>query len=234
MPLENNSVIYNKFEAKQLTEDPDFFVFEGYAATFDKDLGGDILRKGAFKKSLSKRTPRLLYQHNSTQPIGVIDEVKEDNVGLFVKGRMPKTNTDVQNIASLIKAGAIDSFSIGFITLESEFEGEIRILKEVDLYEVSFVTFPMNPKAMLVDMKAEVTDVEKIETKRELEDLLKNSGAFSNKAATYIASLTSLPGSKDVNEKQVEGEPLPEILDALKNLSELNSGISDYLQSKGK
>lgn len=138
-------------------------VVSGYASIFGKaDQGADIVRAGAYKVSLSAlsgggRKVKMLWQHNASQPIGVWDEVREDKTGLWVKGRIL---TDVQagrEALALLKAGAIEGLSIGYRTVRAEKSGKAgRILHELDLWEVSLVTFPMLPEARVeAEAKAE-------------------------------------------------------------------------------
>lgn len=159
-------------------------VFEGYASVFDiTDQGFDVVRRGAFQKSLDSGRPvRMLWQHNPDEPIGVWEEVREDDRGLFVRGRLVMDVPRAKAAASLLKAGAIDSMSIGYRTIEA-MPGEnprIRELTEVQLLEVSVVTFPMLPAA-------KVTDVKSIRTIREFERALRDAG-FSQTEAKAIAA----------------------------------------------
>ena len=138
------------------------------------DQGMDVISRGAFMKSLEKRMPRLLWQHNMQEPIGAIDVAKEDDRGLFVKGRILK---DIQKGAAaipLIKHRILDSMSIGYRTTMAEPEagGRVRRLIEVDLWEVSFVTMPMNMHAKITGIK----DAEGNFSKRALEEALRDAG----------------------------------------------------------
>ncbi len=123
---------------------------EGYASLFGHvDQGGDVVQKGAYKACLAAGSARIrmLWQHDPAQPIGVWDEVREDGKGLYVKGRLL---TDVQQgreALTLLKAGAIDGLSIGYRTKRAEKAPAGRLLHEVELWEVSVVTFPMLPEA---------------------------------------------------------------------------------------
>ena len=131
-------------------------VIEGYASRFGlPDQGGDIVAKGAFGASLARLAARgdkvrMLWQHDPTKPIGVWDEIREDATGLWVKGRLLADVTLAREAATLIEAGAIDGLSIGYRTIraEKDHKGD-RILTEVELWEVSLVTFPMLPEAKL-------------------------------------------------------------------------------------
>ena len=136
-------------------------VIEGYASLFDRaDQGGDIVRRGAYAASLAAlaaagRQVKLLWQHDPAQPIGVWEEVREDARGLWVKGRLLTATQKGREAAALIAAGAIDGLSIGYRTKRAE-RGAAggRLLTEVELWEVSLVTFPMLPGAR-VAAKAE-------------------------------------------------------------------------------
>ena len=126
----------------------------GYASLFGKrDQGGDVVQKGAYAVSLAAlakagRQVKMLWQHDPAQPIGVWDEVREDALGLFVKGRILTEVEKGREAAALLSAGAIDGLSIGYRTVKSERDGKgQRLLSELELWEVSLVTFPMLPEA---------------------------------------------------------------------------------------
>lgn len=127
---------------------------EGYASLFGMtDQGGDVVMAGAYGRSLARlkaggRSVRMLWQHDATQPIGVWDEIAEDGRGLRVKGRILTEVAKGREAAALVAAGAIDGLSIGYrtVTAEKDAKGQ-RLLREVELWEVSLVTFPMLPEA---------------------------------------------------------------------------------------
>lgn len=126
---------------------------EGYAAIFNTpDLNGDIVLPGAFSQSLEAkgaRGIRMLYGHEA-DPVGVWDVVREDETGLFVRGRILRVTPRAQALAALVSQGAIDGLSIGFRTMQFELGPRNgRKLIGLDLWEVSIVTFPMHPKARL-------------------------------------------------------------------------------------
>lgn len=127
---------------------------EGYASLFGlTDQGGDIVQKGAYAASLKRLEGRgdkvrMLWQHDPTRPIGVWDEIREDEKGLWVKGRLLPEIAQAREAAALIAAGAIDGLSIGYRTVAAERDGKgRRLLAEVELWEVSLVTFPMLAEA---------------------------------------------------------------------------------------
>lgn len=129
-------------------------VIEGYASLFGAcDQGGDVVAKGAYANSLKflegkGRSVKMLWQHDPAQPIGVWDEVREDAKGLYVKGRILDDVEKGREAAALIAAGAIDGLSIGYRTKKAakNDKGQ-RLLTELELWEVSLVTFPMLPDA---------------------------------------------------------------------------------------
>ncbi|MGV8955983.1 MAG: HK97 family phage prohead protease [Cypionkella sp.] len=129
-------------------------VVSGYASLFGRvDQGGDVVQKGAYTASLQRLSARsgavkMLWQHDPAQPIGVWDEVREDGTGLWVKGRILTEVAKGREAAALLSAGAIDGLSIGYRTVKSERNGKgQRLLSELELWEVSLVTFPMLPEA---------------------------------------------------------------------------------------
>jgi HK97 family phage prohead protease len=134
--------------------------FKGYLSTFDNiDLGDDVCAKGCFAESLKVRQPKLMWQHgrdNTKVPLGVFPVAVEDEKGLYVEGAMPEDDTFVSGrIVPQMKIKSIDTMSIGYDTIDCELmkseDRTIRILKKVDLWEGSLVTFAMNPLAMVTD-----------------------------------------------------------------------------------
>lgn len=175
---------------KQIEDDKDAFTFEGHASTFGNiDLGDDVIERGAFRKSLTKRMPKLLWQHNMHEPLGVFVEAFEDEKGLFVRGKMPKDDKFVaERVIPQMKIGSISSMSIGFSVNDFELRDDIRYLKDVELWEASLVTFPMNPQAEIIGVKSlSVEDASGMDRK-EFEQLLRETGCFSRKLCKAIAS----------------------------------------------
>ena len=121
--------------------------FEGYASLFGvADSAGDVVAPGAFARSL--RDPsriRMLYQHVAAEPIGVWETLREDSTGLHVKGRILTDLERGRDVLALIREGALDGLSIGFRTVRAQRNAVTRqrTLLEVELWEVSVVTFPL-------------------------------------------------------------------------------------------
>jgi HK97 family phage prohead protease len=133
---------------------------QGYASLFwRRDLNDDVVAKGAFKSSLARTGAdrvRMLHQHDTSGLIGVWDTVTEDDQGLFVQGRVFDFTPQAQLVQSLIRAGVLDGLSIGFRTKKARRDqsGRLRVLTEVELWEVSLVAFPMLAGARLMQRPA--------------------------------------------------------------------------------
>lgn len=133
--------------------------FEGYASLFNlPDLGRDLVEPGAFTRSLARRGPsgiRLLWQHDPAEPIGQWLMVREDRRGLFVRGRLSLAVARAREVHALMREGAVDGLSIGFrtVTARTDRRGGYRRLIEIDLWEISVVTFPLLPQARVSAVK---------------------------------------------------------------------------------
>lgn len=134
----------------------DGVVVSGYASVFGaRDRGGDEVVAGAYAASLSRLAAaggrvRMLWQHDPAQPIGIWDQVQEDTHGLWVQGRLLPEVARAREAAALLAAGAVEGLSIGYRTKRAEkLPGGGRRLIELELWEVSLVTFPMLPAARL-------------------------------------------------------------------------------------
>lgn len=196
-------------------EDKNYGTFEGYGSVFgNKDLGNDVIERGAFVKSLKRRKPqnvKLLYQHKSDMPIGVFDEIKEDEHGLVVKGRLALKTQAGAEAYELLKMGALDGLSIGFRVNPKEVSydkrGNKRIIKEVDLMEVSLVTFPMNPQATVRSVKGEDISI------REWENGMRDAFSLSRSEAKMAAkAVTDAFGQREVDTNV-------ELVEAIKKLT---------------
>ena len=129
--------------------------FAGYASTWDEDLGGDIITKGAFNKTMERKDRvKVLWQHNEL--IGKNLDMRTDSTGLFVEGKISKTRLGDEAL-ELMNDRVIDQMSIGFSIPngKSEYnEKGNRLIHEVKLFEYSLVTFPMNEKAIITSVKS--------------------------------------------------------------------------------
>jgi len=168
--------------------------FTGYGSIFgNEDQGSDIMQKGAFTKSLEQRPAskvKMLYQHKTDEPIGVFTEMYEDSKGLFVKGQLAMGTQKGREAYELLKMGALDGMSIGFRADPdkqgyNENKRGTRTLKEVDLMEISLVTFPMNERALIENVKASQKSI------REWEKILREVGSLSRTEAKIGAKALS-------------------------------------------
>lgn len=204
------------FELKQ-EPDQDGMI-EGYASVFDVvDSGMDVVAQGAFRKSLnSGRKVRMLWQHDMGEPIGVWDEMREDERGLYVKGRISKDVRRGAEAMALFRMGGMDSLSIGYRTVAAEPEGGGRVRKiiEAELWEVSAVTIPMNEHAVASVKSIDWTNKRDIEAA--LRDVL---GLTQAEAKAFIADgFGGLAAKRDVEAAELETGFDKETLDLLSQL----------------
>ena len=177
------STIEVPFELKAVDDSGNF---EGYAAVFNNiDLGDDVILPGAFTKVKTTRSGKLklaLY-HDLTRLVGLADFTQDDH-GLLVKGKVNQAVSYAKDAYELMKAGILDSMSIGFNTIKDDFEERagrtIRVIKEAELWEASFVPFGMNPAAQVLTVKSDI---------RLFENALRDRMGLSQKEAAAVASL---------------------------------------------
>ncbi len=133
-------------------------IVKGYGSYFDnKDSDMDIIRKGAYQKTIQENGNRVkyLYQHDMMQPIGKMSELYEDDKGLVFTAEIPKTQLG-NDVIELMKAGVITENSVGIMPIIKENKGDYREIKEVKLYEISAVTLAANDQAKILDVKGMV------------------------------------------------------------------------------
>lgn len=160
---------------------------EGLGSVFGNiDSYGDIVAPGAFAKSLaSGRKVKMLWQHNADQPVGVWDQIEETGKGLRVKGRIAVDTQLGKDVMAMLRMEAIDGLSIGYRTINSTFDEStgIRTLNEIELWEVSVVTFPANPQAVLSGVKSQA-DVDAMDLS-DIEKALREAG-FARDEAKWL------------------------------------------------
>ncbi|MDX1922672.1 MAG: HK97 family phage prohead protease [Alphaproteobacteria bacterium] len=146
------------FEVKELGSEG---FIAGYASVFGEvDAQSDVVAKGAFTRSLSrykqsKSNPAMLWMHDTGEPIGVWTSVNEDARGLRVEGKLAVKTQHGAEAYELLKIGAVSGLSIGYSAIKSvkDSKTKIRTLTEVELYEISLVTFPANSLARVHTVK---------------------------------------------------------------------------------
>ncbi len=178
--------------------------FSGLASTFGNiDKVGDIIAPGAFAGSI--RVPKkikMLWMHDPSEgPIGLWEKIEETDKGLEVEGKLLLDVPRATQAHVLMKARALDSLSIGFRLPKNgaEFDNETgnRLLKKIELMEISVVTFPANPKARIGSVKG----LEDIATVREFEAFLRDAGGFSVNQAKAIAAAGWQRGQSELRDE---------------------------------
>jgi len=196
--MTKHEALYVPFELKAAGDAA--MTFEGYGSVFDTvDSYGDTIAKGAFKATLrewkaAKKLPKLLLQHggggffggnaDDMVPIGKWEEMREDEHGLFMRGRLFDVDTDrVKATYAAMREGELDGLSIGFRTRKSKTDEEtgIRTLTDVQLFEVSLVTFPANDPARVTEVRSD-----ELPTEREFERWLRREAGFTEAQAKAI------------------------------------------------
>ena len=209
-----NDILDLECDYKELDTDDDG-TFEGYASVFNnKDLGNDVIKQGAFSESIKGKKPKqikLLYQHKTDEPIGVIDSLVEDARGLKIKGRLAMGTQKGKEVFELMKMGALDSMSIGYRLTPDDYKYSDKLKKRtitnLDLMEISMVTFPMNPKAKITKVKLAEMNV------REIEHYLRDVGLMSSSVAKQSANILYKSFNPEVNEQR-------DVVDSVKHLIE--------------
>ena len=203
-------------------------IFTGYGSTFGgkPDSYGDIIAPGAFSESIAKNGRggmgiAMLYQHDHTQPIGIWKSIAQDKKGLVMEGQLVMEVQQARETHALMKAGALKGLSIGFDMPRDE-SGKIaedaieinekkrtQLLKRINLWEVSPVTFAANTRARVTGVK----NLQEAITARDMEKALRDSG-LSKSEALYMVKLCK-SGLRDSG----DDDQVRDILDTLKKVS---------------
>jgi len=217
--MENPMRITTRLEIKSLSS----MQFEGHGAVFGNvDLGGDVLMPGAFARTLAKHKsegtfPAMFWMHDQTRIPGKWLDIMEDDTGLPVKGELAQTDLG-KEVHTLLKMDAVGGLSIGYMPTDVDYAADgVRLLNEVDLFEVSIVAIPMNPKAQIAHVKSRLsargeyvpTDKELAELKRDAERHLRSKG-FSRVLAMQCAKnlfIELAPSATPESKPDHQGEP---------------------------
>ena len=190
--MDHQSIAFKFLESKDDTAAE--ATFSGLGSVFgNEDLGGDVVKRGAFKDSLKSRWPKMLLHHGFGEtgmtPVGKFDSVKETPEGLAVSGKLFLETDSMRLAYRAMKEGQMDGLSIGYIPKVWEWDDKkgIRYLKEVELHEISLVTFPMNEAARVQAVKSRLKAGELV-TKRDLEAILRDAGISREDAKALVAS----------------------------------------------
>lgn len=164
---------------------------EGYGSAFGvRDNYDDVIAAGAFAESLKAHKaegtmPAMLWQHDSEEPIGVWTAMVEDAKGLKVVGKLALDTVRGKEAHALLKMGALNGLSIGFVSKQWAYdrETEVRTLTEIELWEVSLVTFPANQKARITNVKS----ADEIKAPKDAERVLRDAGFSKSDATAYVS-----------------------------------------------
>lgn len=171
--------------------------YEGYGSVFGvKDHGWDIVMPGAFTKTLAAwaakgKLPPVLWQHDMHEPIGPHLEMREDEKGLFVRGRLLIEDDPVARRAHAhMKAGSVTGLSIGYTLPEGGYEWDrdkqAYLLKEIELWEVSVVTYAMNEEASVTAVKSALRR-DQLPTREVMAKALRDHGLSPRQAEAFLA-----------------------------------------------
>lgn len=208
----------------ELKADNDEWLVEGYVSTFNTvDLGNDQVMPGAFKETLkSGPKVRFLHSHDPRMVLGVPKKLKEDTKGLFGSFKISKTQLG-EETRLLLMDGAIDSFSIGYRTVDWKIVDEgsngmgVRQLEKIELYEASLVATPMNPDAVVTRVKEFMT-------------LAERAGYINAEIAQLLSDLRDLT-EKDRPLNEVKRKELTELLEKFSGLDDVRSTLQSVLAS---
>lgn len=195
------------FEIKSVSDSGEF---SGYGSVFGvKDSYSDIVIKGAFANSLSKwkekgRLPALLWQHKTDEPIGYYTKMVEDDNGLYLEGQLLIDDDPLAKRAyAHMKAKSLSGLSIGYILNDYDYDKEKSafILKDIDLWEVSVVTFPANDEARIDNVKS-IFESGDIPPPKEIERVLRDVGLSRTQAKAFMSEGYSSLKQRDASNSE--------------------------------
>lgn len=219
----------------QLKTIDDAGTFEGYASVFDfKDYHNDVVCCGAFQEAVDnfkagKNFPKLLWQHDPKHIIGTWLEIREDDKGLFVKGKLFRESRLGREVYDLLKKGALDGLSIGFQTVKERLDEQTqtRFIEHVILHEISLVTFGANARARVLSVK----QFNKQERKMNHQDITAISEKIENTVKTLDRVLAHQHRSNFKNQRFKKGVSFMEATDT--SLEEFKAFVRTGISTKG-
>lgn len=214
--LESRRTLTVAVELKAVGDDG---TIEGYGSVFGVvDDWDDVVAAGAFKASLTEHRsagtmPAMLWQHDSAQPIGVWLTMVEDAKGLRVTGKLALDTVRGKEAYALLKMGALNGLSIGFISKQWSYDRdtEVRTLLEVDLWEVSIVTFQANKAATVTNVKSAA---EELAAPKDAELSLRDAGFSRAEAKTFVSRVMRMG-----EERREAVDSTAQVMAALQRLS---------------
>ena len=192
------------FKVKSVGESQDGYAeFSGHGSVFGElDSYRDIVMPGAFKESLQRyaeqdRPIPMLWQHRGSNPIGIYTEVREDDYGLFVRGQINMEVQQGREAYSLMKQRALSGLSIGYNTVAEDVDtkNNVRKLKQIDLWEISPVTFPASDSSRIDAFKS-------VQTLSDCEALLREAGLSVSEAKLVVSRVKAIAGQREVGQDE--------------------------------
>lgn len=191
MPLQRKTLALGAAEVKF---DKGKGRFVGYGAFFNNvDSDRDIIKSGAFSDTLRDRpNVKMFFNHKYWDiPIGSYPVMKEDDKGLLVEGQLTEGMSVADDVFAAMKAGTVDGLSIGYSLdpdgWEYDADKTVRILKKINLVEISVVTFPANESAR-IDLNSVKSEIEALQTIADYERFLRDAGGMSKQLAKTLVS----------------------------------------------
>lgn len=205
--------------------------FSGYGSVFDStDNSGDTIRKGTFVEAIKSALPKMFINHDHYMiPPGDWLTASEDSTGLLLEGKVDLNHSDGPSLLSAMKRKAMEGLSIGAPMHSLKFtqrDGGGRDITYADLKEVSVVTFPMEESALIMAVKS---DIEQIQSLKDAEYVLRDSGIFTRKLATaFVSQLKSLCQSDSDAELREQIAELKSQLNGQESADQLQSMFDKY------
>jgi len=207
---------------------------EGYGSVFDSvDLVGDTVKKGAFEDSIADRMPRMHFEHSRLITPGMWVKAVEDHHGLRLTGYLTRGHSWAKDLRASLRHGTIRGLSIGFSLDADGYEKTEngRTITKANLFEVSFVGEPAEPKAQVEYWKSEIADLKSLS---DCERFLRDSGVFTRSmATTYMSQLKTLLLSESAEEEErKEYEARQLLVDEHKAAADAYLKLQSLLRSK--
>jgi HK97 family phage prohead protease/HK97 family phage major capsid protein len=224
------------------------FRIAGYANTSTKDRSGDIVTPEAWAKGIEnyRKNPVLLYQHDHSKPIGRAESIRVDKKGIFVEGAVSDAAETLHGVQTLIKDGALKSFSVGFRVKDADYDrtSDTFYIKDLELLEISVVSVPANQESLFSIKKSFEDDASYEEFKKQFISeeepvVVEEKAAVEETAEKSLEAVEEKSVVEETSEKEVEEEfvetdpntPIPFYNMLSAETASLNNG--DHVRLKG-
>ena len=195
--MKTNKTLYlnSAFETKSYKKGSKSLNIAGYANTITKDRAGDVVTAQAWAKGVEnyRRNPVLLYQHKHDNPIGRVDKITVDKKGIFVEAAVSEAAEKNHGVQTLIKDGALKSFSVGFRVKDGKYNSndDTMMITDVELLEISVVSVPCNQDSLFSIRKS-------FDSEKDYKEFTKSFDAADEKEIKMMRSIKA--GITDVQD----------------------------------